>query len=241
MMLMTTSLTLRVCFLALLALPASAGIQPGTTQPVDQLQRFAEDFLLQRLQAPADGNARTLATAGHVDPRLRLQQCTTALEGIMPAATPAAARMTVGVRCTSPAWSVYVPVLVETDLQVLVMRTAAARNSSPAAADVELQQRRVPGTAAIYLTSPEQLRGRHLKVAVSPGTPLTVDMLAADILVKRGQRVAIVASIGGIEVHAQGEAIGDATDTGRVKVLNLSSRKVVEGQAESSDRVRVGM
>jgi flagella basal body P-ring formation protein FlgA len=78
-------------------------------------------------------------------------------------------------------------------------------------------------------------------VAVTPGTPLTIDMLAADILIKRGQRVTLVASAGGIEVHAMGEAVADASATGRVRVLNLSSRRIVEGQAESADRVRVDL
>ncbi|MEO6369387.1 MAG: flagellar basal body P-ring formation chaperone FlgA, partial [Steroidobacteraceae bacterium] len=59
--------------------------------------------------------------------------------------------------------------------------------------------------------------------------------------VKRGQRVTLVASVGGLEVRAQGEAMADASATGRVRVLNLSSRKVVEGQVESGDRVRVSL
>ncbi len=99
----------------------------------------------------------------------------------------------------------------------------------------------MPGIATSYLTRVEQLHGRHLKVAVSPGTALTTDLLAADILIRRGQRVTLVSSGGGIEVRAQGEATADATAAGRVKVLNLSSRKVVEGQVESSDRVRVSL
>jgi flagella basal body P-ring formation protein FlgA len=232
---------LRACFLALLAISANAGADPAGQQTVAELQRFAESFLLQRLQGPAEGDATPLVTAGNIDPRLRLQNCSGALQGIMPAAATVSARMTVGVRCANPAWTVYVPMTVETELKVLVMRAAAARSSSPTADDVELQPRRVPGIATSYLTRTDQLRGRHLKVAVSPGTPLTTDLLAADVLIKRGQRVTLVASAGGIDVHAQGEAIADATATGRVKVLNLSSHKVVEGQAESSDRVRVSL
>jgi flagella basal body P-ring formation protein FlgA len=232
--------SLRACFLALLAFSTGAGADTGSLQSVDELRRFAETFLRERLQAPAEG-ATPIATAGNVDPRLRLQQCTTALEGTMPAGATVAARVTVGVRCASPAWAVYVPMTVETRLHVLVLRVAAARNSSPTASDVELLERRVPGIATSYLTHADQLRGRHLKAAVAPGTPLTTDLLVADILIKRGQRVTLVASAGGIEVRAQGEAIADATGTGRVKVLNLSSRKVVEGQVESSDRVRVSL
>jgi flagella basal body P-ring formation protein FlgA len=76
---------------------------------------------------------------------------------------------------------------------------------------------------------------------VPPGTPLTVDMFAADIKVRRGQRVTLVSAVGGIEVLAAGEAIADANPDGRVRVRNLGSRKVVEGRVESADRVRVGI
>jgi len=50
-----------------------------------------------------------------------------------------------------------------------------------------------------------------------------------------------VVQAAGIEVRALGEAISDATAAGRVRVLNLDTRRIVEGQVESRDRVRVSM
>jgi flagellar basal body P-ring formation protein FlgA len=233
---------LRVCFPALLlATTSGAWAQTTAIQPLEGLRRSAEAFLTERLRGSEASDAIPRVTAGTLDSRLRLPYCSSDPQGILPAGAPVSARMTVGLRCTSPAWTVYVPMTVETELKVLVMRQAAARNSSPVAADVELQQRRVPGIATGYLTHPEQLSGRHLKVAVSPGTALSTDLLAADILIKRGQRVTLIASVGGIEVRAQGEAVANATPAGRVRILNLSSRKIVEGQAESADRVRVSL
>jgi flagellar basal body P-ring formation protein FlgA len=229
-----------VWFLALLALSATAA-EPGAVQSTEELRQWTQTFLTERLRSTDGSDAVTHATAGTVDARLRLQRCGVPLQGIMPATVQASAKMTIGVRCASPAWTVYVPMIVETELKVLVMRGAAGRSSSLSAADVEVQQRRVPGMATGYLTRIEQLDGRHLKMAVSPGTALSTDLLAADILIKRGQRVTLVASAGGLEVQAQGEAIADATPNGRVRVLNLSSRKIVEGQVESSDRVRMSL
>jgi flagella basal body P-ring formation protein FlgA len=233
---------LRVCFPALLlAAASSAWAQTTALQPLDDLRRSAETFLTERLRGNENSGAIPRVTAGALDSRLRLQRCSGGLQGIMPASPQVSSRMTVGLRCASPAWTVYVPMTVETELKVLVMRQAAARSSSPVADDVELQLRRVPGIATGYLTHPDQLAGRHLKVAVSPGTALSTDLLAADILIKRGQRVTLIAAVGGIEVRAQGEAVANATAEGRVRVLNLSSRKIVEGQAESADRVRVSL
>jgi len=126
-------------------------------------------------------------------------------------------------------------------LQVLVTTRALPRNATVTAQDVQLQRRRVPGVVAAYLTSPEQLAGRHLRNAAAPGMALEVEMLSPDVLIRRGQRVTLVASAGSLEVRAQGEAIADAQADGRVRVLNLASRRIVEGRVESRDSVRIGL
>ncbi|MEO6078247.1 MAG: flagellar basal body P-ring formation chaperone FlgA [Steroidobacteraceae bacterium] len=222
------------------ATAAAAAAANSALHPLEDLKGWAEDFLEQRLHSSGN-DAVTHAKAGALDPRLRLQRCAGALQGILPAGATVSARLTIGVRCDNPAWTLYVPMIVETELKVLVLRSAAARGSGLTAADVEVQQRIVPGVANSYLTDAGQLQGRHLKLAAAPGTPLSTELLATDILIRRGQRVTLVASVGGIEVRAQGEAIADASAAGRVRVLNLSSRRIVEGQAESADRVRVNL
>jgi flagella basal body P-ring formation protein FlgA len=180
-------------------------------------------------------------TAGQLDPRSRLAQCATGLSGSLSPTTRIAMRTLVGVSCAQPRWTLYVPVTVETELPVLVLRRALPRGSAVAAEDVEVRRMRVPGLADTYIRGPAQLANQHLKNATAPGTALAVDLLAADILVKRGQRVTIVSRVGGLEVRAQGEAIGDASAAGRVRVLNLNSRRIVEGQVETPDRVVVSL
>jgi flagellar basal body P-ring formation protein FlgA len=227
-------------FFALLlpSLPLTAQtVAPGLTPPA-ALQRAAEGFLRQRIATT--GADELIVTAGVVDARLRLAACGAALEAFLPTGAQPAARTTVGVRCATPYWTVYVPVTVETNMRVLVLKHATPRLAAVRAADVEIQQRRVAGFPTTYVTDVTKLQGRHLRQATPPGTALTVDHFAGDLLVKRGQRVTLLSAAGGIEVRAPGEAISDASPDGRVRVLNLGSRKVVEGVAETADSVRVG-
>ena len=230
-----------LCGIALLvpSLPviAQVGEAPGLTSPV-ALQRAAETLL--RARVSTTGAEEIIVTAGAVDSRLRLPACTSPLDAFLPTGAQPAARTTVGVRCAAPYWTVYVPVTIETNMRVLVLKQALARNAPVGSTDVEVQQRRVAGFPTTYVTDLTMLAGRHLRRAAPPGTALTVDLMAMDLLVKRGQRVTLLSSVGGIEVRAMGEAMGDATPDGRVRVQNLGSRKVVEGLAESADRVRVG-
>jgi flagellar basal body P-ring formation protein FlgA len=228
-------------WIASLLLVLSAQVHAGAQEASD-IRAAAERAVHEQLSRGAtNGRSRMHVTAGALDARLRLASCAQPLQGMLPSATQWNNRITVGVRCTSPFWTVYVPVQIETELPVLVLRQAAARDSAIRVEDVESQTRRVPGLATHYVTDVTQLAGRHLRVTAAPGAALTVDMFLADILVKRGQRVMLIAGAGGIEVRAQGEAVANASASGRVRVLNLSTRRIVEGQVESADRVRVGL
>ena len=218
--------------------PGNATAQVDATQDLNSLRTTVSEFAKSRLGPQASGT-QLFVQPGALDPRLRLAPCA-APEAFLPPGSKPGARFTVGIRCASPAWSLYLPVTVESELPVLILKSAAARDTTLTANDVELQRRRVPGFATLYLTDAAQLAGRHLKQSSAPGTALTTDLLVEDIKVKRGQRVTLLASAGSFEVRAPGEAIADARPDGRVRVQNLSSGKIVEGRAESADTVRVG-
>lgn len=224
--------------LTLLLAPAATLTQAA--QPLEDIRAAAAAFVTARLGDPGDGSVMHV-TAGQLDPRSRLEQCAGKLSGALPATGRIAMRTLVGVSCAQPHWTVYVPVTVETELPVLVLRRALPRGSAVAPEDVEIRRLRVSGLADTYIREPAQLANQHLRNATAPGTALSVDILAADILVKRGQRVTLVARIGGLEVRAEGEAIADASAAGRVRVLNLNSRRIVEGQVETRDRVVVSL
>ena len=217
-----------------------AASQAAELQSLDSVRVAAEQTIAVQLQTN-DKSVRSYAQAGALDSRLHLAACTSTLQGFLPSGVTVSARTTVGVRCAAPVWSVYVPVTVESELSILVLKAAAARGAQLRPEDVESRQRRVPGFPTAYLSDVTALGGRHLKSAAGPGAALTTDLFVRDILVKRGQRVTLLAVVGGIEVRAQGESVSDASAAGRVKVQNLSSQKIVEGQVETADCVRISL
>jgi flagella basal body P-ring formation protein FlgA len=207
-------------------------------QPLESVRHAATHYLA--MQAGAQG-AHSTFDAGALDPRLRLAPCPTALEAFaQPTANTTAARITVGVRCNAGArWTVYVPVTVSSDMKVLVLRQSVQRGAHITGDDVVLEERHMAGLASQAVSSLDALAGRHLRASLAGGTALSVDMLVSDSMIKRGQQVTLIASVGGIEVRATGEALSEVGATGRVRVQNLSSMRIVEGVAESGDRVRV--
>jgi len=205
---------------------------------LDAIRAAAEEFIR---DSAGSANATIIATAGELDPRLQLTQCGQLEVGTLNNA-PVMARTTVSVRCRQGAeWNVYLPVSIETETDVLVLREPAARLSHVTAADVEVQRRRVPGLGNLYLGKSAELQNKHLKRSVPAGTALTVDMFKRDMTVKRGQQVTLIANVGGIDVRASGTALADGGNADRIRVQNSSSLKVIEGIVESGNLVRVGM
>ncbi len=211
-------------------------------QPLETIRSAAETFVREQIpQSEPQSNVKLITTAGALDARLQLNDCEGSLRSALPAGAQIQTRTTVAVSCRAPApWTVYVPVMVESEIAVLVLRQATARESSLMASDVEIRRQRVPGMGSLYISDVRQLPGRHLKRAAPAGALLTADLLASDILVKRGQQVTLLTALGGIEVRASGKALTEGGAHDRIRVQNLSSLRIIEGIVEAADTVRVG-
>jgi flagella basal body P-ring formation protein FlgA len=151
----------------------------------------------------------------------------------------AAARVSVRVSCSTSRqlWSVFVPVAVESEIPLLVLRQSQIRGARLTAQDVVRETRRVPGLGAAYLGEPAALAHRTLQRAVPAGTPLTADLFQSDFLIRQGQTVTLVAGGAGIEVRAPARALEDGREGARVRVQNLASQRIVEGVVDANGLV----
>ncbi len=207
-------------------------------QSLDAIRVAAQDYVKQHVPGQRPGSVQV--SVGALDSRLRLAACAKPLNVALPSGATFRARMTVAVSCqAATSWTVYVPVSVETQTPVLVLRHAAGRGMRLTAQDVEVQTRMVSGSADDYLTDIAELSGRTLKRPLGAGAAITADAMVADSLIRRGQQVTLLASAGGMEVRARGVAMSDAPAAGRVKAQNLSSGRIVEGVVETADVIRI--
>jgi flagella basal body P-ring formation protein FlgA len=171
---------------------------------------------------------------------LRLAQCAAPLESFLPNGANLGVRTTVAVRCTQGAdWTLYVPVNIEVEATVLTLAHDAAKDSVLKADDVKVSVRRLPGMRANYLSEIEQLKGLRLARSLVSGTVLAADMLTQALVIRRGQEVTLLASVGGIEVRTRGTALMDGAANSRIQVRNGATSRVVEGVVDSDSVVRV--
>jgi flagella basal body P-ring formation protein FlgA len=228
-------------YLLPLVMAAAASTAPaaGTPSQIESIQDAAVSHV-RSLLPPSTG--QYFVTAHRLDPRLRLAPCASPLEAFVPSNTIAGPRVTAGVRCKAPAeWTVYIPVTIETEAPVLVLKHGAARGAQLGVSDVELQTRRVPGVGSRYVSKTASLEGRRLKRSLPAGNALTTDVLVQEVVVRRGQKVILLADNGNFQIRATGMALSDGAPEQRIRVQNESSARIVEGVVVSSEVVRVGL
>ncbi|MGE0082156.1 MAG: flagellar basal body P-ring formation chaperone FlgA [Thiohalomonadaceae bacterium] len=219
------------------SLPAGSVVAAEATQPLDSITAAVEDFL--RAET-ADFAVPAHIEPSPLDPRLRLSLCERPLEAFFPAGSRKQGNITVGVRCTGAApWSIYVPAKVQVYDRVVVAARPLSRGSLLAAGDVEVRELDVTALAGGYLSSPEQVVGRSLRRNVQFGAAIGPGMIELPKIIRRGERVQILARTAGMEVRMEGEALEDGAEGEVIRVRNRSSRRSVEGLVTGPGMIEV--
>lgn len=77
--------------------------------------------------------------------------------------------------------------------------------------------------------SPDEAVGLEARVTLYARRPIPVASLGPPALVERNQLVTLVFQAGGLEIRADGRALGRGAEGETVRIMNLSSRSTVSG------------
>lgn len=83
-----------------------------------------------------------------------------------------------------------------------------------------------PGAVA----SIDEVVGLEARVTLYAGRPIPLGSLTAPALVERNQLVAILFQQGGLEIRAEGRALGRGAEGDSIRIMNLASRSTVNGR-----------
>ncbi len=181
-------------------------------------------------------------TVGHLDPRLRLAQCSAPVEAFPTGTGRVIGPVTVGVRCTGDhPWTVYVPSQVVVYGNVVVAAQPLRRGEVIQASQLRTERRNLATMINGYYGKPADVAGQALKRSLNPGQAVLPFQLTKPKLVRRGQQVTLYAEVGAAQVRMAGKVLSDGVAGQRVRVRNLSSRRVVEGTVVASGLVRVNL
>jgi flagella basal body P-ring formation protein FlgA len=214
----------------LLGLPLAA-VSAQAIEPLQRIQSVAQAAAAAQLPPSAQVSANGL------DARLRLAECEQSPQADPPSIRGATA--TVTVRCSAPAWTVYVAVRVSDLRPVVVLTRGATRGDLLDASMMELQERDVAQMPFGYIDTLRAGLGLQLRRTVPAGTALTPNDVEAERLVHRGDIVTVLGRAGGLEVRTSGKAMNDGAQGERVRVQNVSSKRIVEGVVSSRGVVEI--
>lgn len=220
----------------LVALLLSAFTLPAiAAEPAQAARATAEQWLREQYAAPG---TRVVAQAGTLDPRQQLAPCPVALSAGLQEGSRLMPRMNVTVRCPSAdGWTLRVPVQLQVFRQVLVVARPLQRGDGIHADDVRSEERDITRLGYGYVSDLGEVESRTLSRAMVAGSVLTPSALGGRTAVKAGDQVQLVSRLDGIEVRANGVALGSGDSGSRLRVRNGSSGKVVDAMVTAPGEV----
>ncbi|HIA08594.1 MAG TPA: flagellar basal body P-ring formation protein FlgA [Chromatiaceae bacterium] len=204
---------------------------------LEAIQQTANAFVRNRI---GDEYERIDTQITGLDRRLRLHQCESELEAFSPPGRPLQGNTTVGVRCNdNKPWTLYVQAKVNLYKTVLVTSQGLPRGTELQASHLRREQRDISSLNLGYLTDESNAIGQILKRALRPDAALAPQHLQTRKLVKRGERVGIIAQIGEIEVRMNGKALSDGAMGDRIRIENQRTKRIIEAIVSARGIARV--
>jgi len=226
-------MTLRAALAAvgLVALLGSATAHAAATQSLDSVRAAAEQAMQDRYSRPG---SRVVVSTEPLDTRLQLDACSEPLRALVSDQAQPRSRMTVPVQCPQPGgWIVRVPIHLQVFRQVLVSSRALLRGDGIGAADVHVEERDVTRLGYGYLDNLDQVAGRTLSRALARGSVLSPGSLGGRRMVRAGDHVQVLAQLEGIQVRAEGVALGSGDNGARLRVRNAASGRVIDAMVSA--------
>lgn len=235
-----TALRLPLLALSLLLLFSLPGLgQAAGIQSLSSIRETARAYVLEQVSRQS-GEVKVVA--GRLDPRLRLAACGHALTGFLPAGSRRIGAITVGVRCDGQVpWTLYVPVTVHVYGPIVVAARTLPRGTILQAGDLKTERRDLSRAIPGYLGNLKNALGMVLLRPLAPGNVLNESAVKPRQLVRRGERVTIVAQLNGLVVRSAGTALTNGAYGQMIRVRNTSSKRIIDAIVDAPGIVKISL
>ncbi|MBU2097654.1 MAG: flagellar basal body P-ring formation protein FlgA [Gammaproteobacteria bacterium] len=228
--------------LAILLLLAglSAGASAQTRLPASAYEELATVAVQAVEREFANSPGRIDIELPAADPRLQLPVCASALETSIGRHNGQGGRINVRVDCRDSApWARNMAVNVKVYRDVLVSSRNLTRGALISRADVDIQEVDISQVRGQLLDDVQVAVGMEVRRNINAGAALSADMLAAPLMVRRGDTVMLTAERGGVSIRQQGTAMQDGESGRQISVRNTSSDRVVQAVVTGHGEARV--
>jgi len=212
----------------------------ANNQSTEVLHQTVRDFL--QAQTAKRAGQDIEISVGRIDRRLKLAVCPKAPTAFLAPGAKLQGKLTVGLHCTGPKpWTVYVPAQIKIFADVIAATQPLFRGNEISASDIMLVRQELAQLRSGYFTKTDAVLGKVLTQNLAAGHAITPKRIKAAILVRRGEKVTIIASVGTLKVSGKGEALNDAARGELVSVRNSQSKRIIQGIVTKPGTVSIQM
>lgn len=221
-------------FIVFLLFFFSLNAYSATNQQLEQIQKVAENYVLNTFTLPSGGTIT--ANAATLDNRLQVSDCPSGLSAFSPSKNGSASNVTVLIECKDENWRVYVPVRLRVTVPAVTAAYPLTRGQILNQQDVSLSMVDLLRFRQQGFSSINQVVGSKLKRNIPTGNIISNNDICT---VCRNERVTIKAIKKGLQITTQGTALSDGVLGEQVRVKNNKSNRIIEATVSASGEVTV--
>jgi len=214
--------------------PRQAGRPAQVTEA--QLKRLIEDFVVQRLARSRE------QTCIEIDSTRALKELGGGQWSLQVTCRPGRRLLgksnveVIAYDRGRPVLRVNVPLQVSILEQVVVASRALRRGSRVGAADVKLKQVRLQGTGQGVYKRTADVVGQQITHDLPTDQVVSLRDVKGVPLVKRGDRIELTVTVGGVQVRTEAIAVSDGVHGSTIEVRRLNSRDVITATVAGSGK-----
>lgn len=175
----------------------------------------------------------------YLDHRLNFQPCKHPLQ-IDPPSPLALGRAHIKVQCKDKKpWALNVPVSLNLETMVVTTNQPIPRGITLKGHHLDYKSRNLAELRNGYFLKKELVIGKQSKRALSGQTILTEHLILPALMVRKGDRVMIMAEKGSMNVKMPGEALNNGREGRQIRVKNVRSQRIVKGKVVAPGLVLV--
>lgn len=206
-------------------------------ETLDNIKSVVEAFVIKNTQHSED---ETISVAINQFENIKLTRCQSAVTASFSQETIADQSHVVLLECNAAeSWRVFLPIHVQIMTPVLAIKRMMVPGDLIAEEDISYvnydRNRLYDG----YYKDKRDVLGLTVSRSITAGAPLTRKNLKQMPLVKRNHTISLALKRGAIEIEMIGIAKTDGYMDSTIKVLNPSSKKIVDAVVTGTDRAEI--
>lgn len=194
-------------------------------QPVSSIQNVIGNFIGKNF----NGTAQYEYNLSPIDPRLRLPLCSEPLQVYSQTGALNPGRNTIGVQCHGDKkWNIYTTAQIKAYMKVLAVSKPIRRGEIITPSHLTLQRQDIATLRRGYLVNADAIVNKQAKHHLAIGAIVNRSDFVEPKIVKRGEKVNIVATSTHFSISMNGIALTDGHKNQRIRVRNVNSKRIIQ-------------